>query len=191
MPFQNGDEIVKIDDVPIADYGQINMELARRADKTITVVVRRAVRNAKGETEDVPITVERNPMQQLGLVMKMGEVKAIQTESPAVKAGFKRGDLITRPAGDPMTLSSRLLHRFGEQMEVTVQRKAERSPMVLHVKPRQPVGYSTVATYGAPECVSSLGVGYEILQRGRERDRGEPCRQGRHGARRRAFRAPR
>ena len=40
LPFQNDDTIVKIDDVPITDYSQINRELAGKADKKIMVVVR-------------------------------------------------------------------------------------------------------------------------------------------------------
>ena len=34
-PFRNGDRIVRIDDVPIDNYGQIEAELARKADQKI------------------------------------------------------------------------------------------------------------------------------------------------------------
>ena len=42
-PFHNGDKIVRIDDVPIENYGQINRRTGGGRDKKITVV-RRAVR---------------------------------------------------------------------------------------------------------------------------------------------------
>ncbi len=110
--FRNGDNVVRINDVPIGNYGRIEAELAQTADKRITVTVVRAVEDAQGKptgkTEQIPIPVAPNPMRELGLVMKMGEITAIQDGSPAKAAGIKPGDRITQidggPAGDPMTL---------------------------------------------------------------------------------------
>ena len=111
--LRNGDKIVRIDDTPISEYGQIDAALAKKADKPITLVVERVVNDAQGKptstTQRIPITVPPNPMRQLGLVMTMGQITAVQAGSPAAAAGIKPGDQIDkvdgRPAGDPMKLA--------------------------------------------------------------------------------------
>ena len=80
------------------------------------MVVERTVKDAKGKptgkTERITIPVAPNPMRELGLVMKMGEITAVQDGSPAAAAGIKPGDRITQidggPVGDPMRLPDRL-----------------------------------------------------------------------------------
>ncbi len=88
--FENGDKIVQIDDVPITSYSQINEIFARKVDQKITVVVeRRGPKSESNKESDkdkkeqrVSITVEPDPMRNLGLVMTMGPVTAIQENSP-------------------------------------------------------------------------------------------------------------
>ncbi len=56
--------------------------------------------------------VAPNPMRHVGLVMKMGEIAAIQADSPAAATGLLPGDVIRRvdghPVADPMTLPAEL-----------------------------------------------------------------------------------
>jgi regulator of sigma E protease len=167
LQFHNDDEIVRIDDVPISNYGQINRELARKADEKITVVVRRAIVDGHGKptgkTEEIPITVDRSPMRQMGLVMKMDEVVAIQAGSPAVAAGIEPGDVIIKPAGDPMKLEDELLHSAGKTIDVTLKRKGEKSPRTVQAKVREPIEYSPPEVIDSPVGVSALGVAYHIL----------------------------
>src|SRR5208282_4447955 len=64
--FCNGDNVVRINDLTISNYGKIEAELAQTADKPATVTIDRAVRDAQGKptgkTQRVPIRVAPNPM---------------------------------------------------------------------------------------------------------------------------------
>ena len=172
-PFRNGDRIVQIDDVPIDNYAQINTELARKPDQQIVVTVERSEKDADGKptgkTEHIAIPVARNPMRILGLVMKIGEVTAVQADSPAAAAGIMPGDLIRKvngnPVADPMTLPARLNAAAGESVELTIQRETSKTPLVVSLQAREPVEFSSPMLVNSPVAISSLGVAYQVLNR--------------------------
>jgi regulator of sigma E protease len=168
-PFRLGDRIVKIDDVPIDNYGQIARELARKADKTITVVVERAVLDSSGKPtgrmERVRIPVEPNPMRRLGLVMKMGKIVAVQAGSPAALAGIQPGDMLVKPGGDPLTLPDRLAKMAGETVEITLQRETAKTPIETTARLREPYAYYPPTDVNNPVAVPALGIAYQVLNR--------------------------
>ena len=89
-----GDRIVQIDGQPIGSYGQLQDFLVAHADDDLTVTVARSRKlGGKGakpeETEKVQVTVPKSPMKQFGLIMEMGPIAAVQTDSPAAKAGIQ------------------------------------------------------------------------------------------------------
>ncbi|MCE5267271.1 MAG: site-2 protease family protein [Planctomycetaceae bacterium] len=169
--FRCGDTIVQIDDSPIDNYGQIEAKLAQSPDKTLKVVVERTARDAKGKAtgnaERLTVPVGPNPMRDLGLVMKMGRITAIQDGSPAAAAGIKAGDKIVMvdggAVGDPMSLPARLDHRAGQTVRLTIERKGEKSPTVVSVRLRQPIEIATPGGVSGSVAVSSLGVAYRVL----------------------------
>ena len=174
--FHNGDVVVGIDDVAIEDYGQINVELARKVDQDITVTVERAADDADGAStgkkQQVTIPVARKTMRAVGLIMKMGEITAVQAGSPASAAGVMPGDLIRKidgdPVDDPMRLPERLRHRAGETVELTLQREESKTPLVLPVRLREPDGFypsGELILMDSPVEVSALGVTYRVLNR--------------------------
>ena len=164
MPFHNDDVIVRIDDVPIKNYAQINAELARRASRKIAVTVERAPRDAAGspagKAQQLAIAVSPQPMRTLGLVMKMGPVTAIQSGSPAAAAGILPGDLILeadgRPVADPMTLPEQLNEAAGSVVKLTVGRQATK--LVVPIEARQPIQFTPPRT-----TVASQGLAYRVL----------------------------
>ena len=165
--FRNGDKVVRIDDTPIVNYGQIAVELAGKADRQITVVVQRADEGAGGkpapETRTLAIAVPPNPMRHLGLTMKMGEITAVQAHSPAAAAGIRPGDRIVRPGGDPMTLPDRLARKAGQSIEVVLERAGSKSPTTVVAPLRAPIEDSPAGDLESPLAVSALGAAYRVL----------------------------
>jgi membrane-associated protease RseP (regulator of RpoE activity) len=149
----------------VGSYAQIDAELARKADQKIAVTVERWTKGAVKRT----IPVAPNPMRRLGLVMKMGEITAVQAGSPAAQAGILPGDLVrkidAKPVGDPMTLPEQLDDAAGKKAELTVQREASKTPIVVPVLLREPIGYSPPEMIGSPVAVASLGIAYRVLNR--------------------------
>ena len=151
-PFMPGDRIVQIGDQPIGSYGQLQDYLVAHADEDLTVTVARCKeaggKEAKAEdAEQVQITVPKSPMKQFGLVMEMGPIAAVQTHSPAAKAGIQAGDLLKtvdgKPVADPMRLPDELHKRAGAEVVLGLERGGKpirgESQAVLHAALR-PVG---------------------------------------------------
>ncbi|MEN6558830.1 MAG: site-2 protease family protein, partial [Thermoguttaceae bacterium] len=163
--FQNGDVILSIDGKPVDDYAQINAALARTAVQTIHVTVNR--RTGPDSVVLKQISVAPNPVRQLGLVLTMGDVAAVQSDSPAAKAGIQRGDRLERvdgrPIDDPMRLPDQLNAQAGKTVRLTLDRKG--SPVVVSVVLREPSSYMPPQTIGAPVGVESLGLAYQVLNR--------------------------
>jgi regulator of sigma E protease len=164
--FSNGDQIVRIDNVPITDYAQINTELAKKADKKIVVAVDRAEVNAKGKPTGVikriEVPIEPDPMRDLGLIMTMGPITAIQADSPAAAAGIKVGDRIIQPDGDPMTLPERLAKEAGKTIELKLERENGKEPVVVSVQLRQPTEIVPSVFRNSPVAIPALGVAFRV-----------------------------
>ena len=134
--------------------------------------------------------VDPNPVRTLGLVMKMGPITAVQANSPAAAAGVRPGRHLVkvdgRPVDDPMRLPDQLARRAGKTVELTLERKGSKTPVVLSMRLRKPLSFF------APELVlmdSPLEVGAlespTGAQRGRAGGRRQSGCQGQAVARRR------
>ncbi len=165
--FHNGDRIVAIDGEAISNYGQIVAESARKVDERISVVVERKKKDAAGqptgEIERLTIPVEPQPLRDVGLVMGMGEITAVQANSPAAKAGIRAGDQILDPDGDPMTLPDRLMKQAGKTVKLEVKRKKE--TMTFSLPLRQPEFVASSNFPDSPVEAAALGVTYQVLNR--------------------------
>ena len=182
-PFEHGDRIVEIEGRPIDNYGQINACFARHPDRTLRVRVERFGKLSGGGKALVPtpITIQLppDPMHDLGLVMEMGPISAVQEDSPAAAAGLQPGDVIRaidgQPAGDPLTLPYRLRSRVGQTVTLTVGRQAEKEPRQLQVTLRGVDGYTTPLAEDSPVAVPELGVCYHVLNRVAAAQPGSPA----------------
>ena len=126
---------------------------------------------------EVQISVDPNPMRQLGVVMGMEPVEAIQEDSPAKKAGFMNGDLIVSVDGqhdiDPLRLPDILRKRAGSEIVVEVQRKVEGhdETVQLKVTPRLPIVSQPYEPYQVPPLPNTpwssdeLGIAYKVSNR--------------------------
>jgi regulator of sigma E protease len=187
-PFELGDRIVKIDGQPIDDYAQIYSYLAAHPEKTLKVTVQRTAekveKDAPVETREVTIDVPPNPMRRFGLEMEMGEICAIQKDSPAAAAGLKPGDIIRMidgkqigdaAVGDSLTLPDRLRRRAGETVNLTIECEDEKAAHEVQVKLSEADAYLQPLDEGSPMAVPALGIAYRVLNRVRAVVPGSPA----------------
>ncbi len=90
--FEVGDTITAVADVPVKTQADIDAQLVLHANEPLAFSVERKTGGSKEPGDEVKllqVTVPPRPMRTLGLVMTMGEITAIQDESPAAKAGLR------------------------------------------------------------------------------------------------------
>jgi regulator of sigma E protease len=168
-----GHKIVKIDDQPIESYAQLRSYLALHPDQRLTLTVERKPDKA-GAKRDAPapadetlsVAIGPEPMLSFGLAMEIGEITAVQKDSPAEAAGIQPGDRLLacdgQPVGDPLTLPDRLRQLGEKTVKLSVQRKGEKGPLELTVKLRADDQYNPPLSKSNPLGVSSLGIAYQV-----------------------------
>ena len=164
-----GDRIVQINGQPIRTYGQLQDFLVAHADDDLTVTVARS-KEAGGkegkpeETENVQVTVPKSPMKQFGLIMAMGPIAAIQTGSPAAKAGIQPGDLLKtidgKPVADPMRLPRRTSQAGRDRGHAGPGTRRKTAPGESQTV--LPPCYAPSETPDSPVAISELGVAYYV-----------------------------
>lgn len=184
-PLETNDRVLKVQGKSIVKsmldengkpYQQYNVHLlqkilSRNWDKPVEMVVGRIQdKSNPDDLMEVTTTLPPNPMRTIGLVMRIGKIEGIQKGSPAEKAGFKIGDLITqvdgKPIGDPMTLQQRMatIARENGTAEITVERGENGGTPTtekLVVTPRLPRHGSNIQP-NRPIAVDSLGIAFFV-----------------------------
>jgi len=170
--FAPGDKIVKIDQKPVKSYLDLHSYLALNPDRSVQVTVERPAQSGSGKqtssdtAELVSIEVAPAHMRRFGLVMAMGEISAVQADSPAETAGIRAGDKILKiddlPPGDPMTLPQRQ-RRPGQTITLTISREAETDPIEVEVELREADWYETPLEDNSPISWPALGIAYYVL----------------------------
>lgn len=169
-----GDEIVAIDGEPIENYSQIEAVLASRPDETLSLSIRRSAepsqgQSADGATKTLEVKLPPNPQVDLGLVMTMAPISAVQIGSPAEEAGVLPGDTILRvagePAGDPMTLPARVRKLGSGPISLAVSRPGESAERELTLTPRPAPWFESPKMEGQPLTLPELGLAYGVWPR--------------------------
>ena len=172
-PFAGGDLIVgaEIDGVghPIENGAQILALLAQHPDQPIKFTVSRDVSDdPTAEPKKLDITVAPAPLRDLGIVMQMGPIAAVQDGSPADAAGMRAGDRIKsvdgRAVDDPMLLPDEMRKLAGKEIPVEVSRTeaGQEKTVALRVTPRLPIIYDRAPSSGEFGC-DALGIAYPVL----------------------------
>lgn len=173
----SGDRIVEIDGRPIANSSDMEKAEALNADKVMKVTVERSTGRDK-PAERIAVAVPPRPMRTLGLVMNLGEITAIQANSPAAKAGLQPGDQIMlidgQDPGDPLTLPDRL-PPAGDVATLTVTRKGAKDPLKIDVALRQDDRIETPLLPKSPISAPAMGIAYRVLNRVRAVEEGSPA----------------
>ncbi len=111
----DGDEIIRVGDVPVKDYREFSAQLARQPEKALLITVRRtskadeassATQRQSGESaatannsQELTFEVPPQPLHQFDLGMKMGPIVSVRENSPAAAAGIVQGDVIEKVDG--------------------------------------------------------------------------------------------
>jgi regulator of sigma E protease len=173
-PLEGGDRIVAgvVDGVDhqLQNGVQIEALLAQHPDHSIQfTVLRGADDDPAAEPKKLDITVAPAPLHDLGLVMQMGPIAAVQKGSPADAAHFRPGDRIKsidgRPVDDPMLLPDEMGKLAGKPITVEVRRNGDdghESIVALTVTPRLPMTFNRLPMPGSYGC-DALGIAYPVL----------------------------
>ena len=133
------------------------------------------------DTENVQVIVPKSPMKQFGLIMEMGPIAAVQTDSPAAEAGIQAGDLLKtvdgKPVADPMRLPDELHKRAGAEVALGLERGGK--PLEVKVKLSSTPRYAPSELPDSPVAISELGISVFRAQYGRPRRAGQSRRRSR------------
>ncbi len=177
VTLENEDRIVAVNGVglePEARGSQIEAILAQNPSQPLTLTIERMVKDEKSEqqtSEKIAVVVQPRPMREVGLTMKIGPVAAVRIGSPAEKAGFKPGDVITKvngdDVGDPLALGQRLTPPAGEETvyTFTVQRTGSDGKSTEHeitVNAEPPRQYQQPYELGGPVGIESIGLACSV-----------------------------
>ncbi len=185
-PFQKSDEIVRIDEMPIHSYLDVQRVLADNASKSLHVTVKRKKSDDSAGFEEVTTVVDPAPLRTLGIQMRLGPIRAVQDESPAASAdvvmakpesdqasgasistrGLRPGDLIVSVNDqeniDPLKLPEMLRQLAGTPVKLKIQREGEK--IDVEITPRSNTIFEA-AQSSAEQGVSApaLGVVCEVV----------------------------
>ena len=189
--FKPGDKIVAIDDAPIATHARMLAELTRRQDQPVRVKVERSIESAAKDgdkkeapaaTETFEIEVPPRPVRTLGLVMKMGKITAVQTDSPAAAADIRAGDFITaidgQPPADPIRLPDELRRRAGETITLAISRdgpSGQDEKLEKQIALREWHWPEESSEQGTSVSVPALGLTYRVLNIVHQTDKDSPA----------------
>jgi regulator of sigma E protease len=148
--------------------------LARYADRPITHVIERRPILASGNMgtslERFAVTIPPNHFVDFGLRLEIEPISGIRKDSPAEKAGFRKGDRIIKVNGeggfDPMRLPGRCFASAGKPMTFEIERESgagTRQTLVLTATPDDtPPRTKTAVRIGEPVDLAGLGLCYPI-----------------------------
>ena len=175
-PFLPGDELKTLDEVKLENYADLARELSNRRAETVEFGVRR-----KGASPDSPLTmikVEPNHFRTLGLRMAIGQIKAIQRNSPA-DGKLQPGDTITHILApeaktigvelDPMQLPDYFAALAGKEVRLKVKReKTGGNPELIDVTlvPDDRAGWveRPALLKDCPLSIPAIGVAFNVLR---------------------------
>ena len=131
----------------------------------LTVVTQPKEKDAPETTRTVELGVR--PMRVVGIVPGVGDIVAIQTDSPAERAGLKAGDRVLKidgqPLGNPATLDQRLMARVGQSVTLTVRQQAG-DDIEIEITPREPLIDGAARLRNGPTSLETLGLAFEVTR---------------------------
>lgn len=176
--FQPGDRIVAVGGEPVESFSDFRDVLTRRRADALQFDVQRLVAPGNGdETKPVSVTVPAEPHRWLGLTMEVGEIGAIQTGSPAEKAGILVKDRIiqvqaaesTEPLSvgatlDPTQLPDWFADHAGQDVTVTVEREGKGGAnKSFTLQPTDARHWDFPAGTSAPLPIPAIGVAFHFV----------------------------
>jgi len=158
---------------PLVDIFAYDRLLAKYDDQPITHVIERRPISSSAEQgrplERFELAVPAAHVVDFGLRLGLEPLSAIRKDSPAEKAGFRKGDKLIKVDGesdfDPMGLPRRCFKNAGKPMTFEIEREVtagQRVTETLSVTPDDTPPRTKFAIGDEPVDVSSLGLCYAI-----------------------------
>jgi regulator of sigma E protease len=157
---------------PLTDVYQYDRLLARHATEPIKHMIERRQMTESGAHGSVidrfEVTLPPNQFVDFGLRMGIEPISVIRKDSPADKAGFRKGDRIVRFNGqdfDPLQLPSLVFAQAGKPVTLEVERDTgggQHTTESLTVTPDDTPPRLDAAEENEPVDVSGLGLCYPV-----------------------------
>ena len=170
--FQGGDIILAADGNELADYFALQDYLAKHRDAPVSLLVARKGAEGTANTTE-KIELKPQAFRRLGLWVDIGEIAAIQNNSPAANAGLQTGDKLAQINGkmigtdiDPIRLPDILANLAGQDVEIVVSRPiqgADPKDVTVKLKPEAKAGWTDWPDVGVPLAIPSIGVAYHLI----------------------------
>jgi len=183
-----GDRVIKIQPkggkpLPVESYWDIEAILVRHPDVPLTFTFERNKNTKKPDAEPTySVEIEPNPVRELGLVVEMGKISAIEPGSPADGKGLRRGDRIYKIDGnvpsDPMQVAELLRQKASGSVDLEIVRQEESGGEVKEVIPillREPTWQDQSLYSGTPYSVPALGLTYHVIPKVNDVVQGSPA----------------
>jgi regulator of sigma E protease len=175
--FQKGDKILKVGDHVVKDSIDFHRAVAANGSGTLSITVDRSFDEAGqrlAHSKEETITTTDNYFRTLGLILDSGPIEAVQSGSPAEKAGLKKGDKLAILDGlnigtqvDPLKLPIEFAKRSGMEINVIVTRQniggGQESVSVKLVPDDVPGWLDKPELPGEPLSIPSIGVAFHLL----------------------------
>lgn len=165
--FQKDDLVIQVGDEKVSSYFQLLELMARRRSETLDFVVQRG-------DEKVTVPLAPQKFKDLGIVIDIEKIAAIQEGSPAAMAKLQVDDKITKVNGsdvgtqiDPLFLSDYFEKLADQEVEVQVKRLVAGTPepqqVTVKLTPRNiPAWIEQPRMEGTPLSIPSIGVAYHL-----------------------------
>ena len=183
--LRKGDLLKKVGDNEVKSATDFHREVAANTANPLLITVQRTVDPdgkplvdsdgkpaTDGPTEVVALM--DNFFRTLGITLDSGPIAAVRRESPAERAGLKKGDKLAKMAGlnigteiDPLKLPVEFAKRAGQEIEVSVTRQqvgGAQESVTVKLTPDDTPGWVELPQYpGEPLSIPSIGVAFHIL----------------------------
>ena len=189
-PFAPGDVIKSVAGTPVADHAALEVVLAHHRDKPVDFVVERKADPQSNKAEEVSVSVGPNPFRTLGLHMDIGQISAIEKNSPA-EGKLQIGDKIThiisgedqvREVGrdlNPLQVPDYLAGLHGQKIKLRVKREVAGTDGREVEEELVPVDRPGWIEYpmgeDAPLSAPAVGVAFYVLHSVLEVEPGSPA----------------
>ena len=169
-PFERGDVIAAVGGEPVKNFTELTNRLASRAGGSLTL----DVLSHGNKSSSRQISVSDNCFRTLGLSMDTGPIVAVQSGSPAERAGLRVGDKLAGINGrtigteiDPLRLPNEFCKMQGQAVNVTVARQTNGGGVTkedLTVTPENRPGWIDQPVFeGDPLSIPSIGVAFHTI----------------------------
>ena len=168
-PLKKGDKILAVNGTKIDRISMLRQQMFLRASQSVELLVERKTGEKENETtEQVTISIDRNPAREIGFSVQWGTVGAIQIGSPA-EGVFEEGDEILSVVGlesvGPLSFDlemSRHLESSGGDVEFRIKRAgAEKTVTVTPVASKS---MSSVGSLGM-FAIDTIGIAVKVSDR--------------------------